>query len=89
MEEIDVKFPVGEDGERIDGDTLDKVDNKKIRFALYRAFTYQRYGFLGKGNRIQLGSCVENKIKELFPSEDNAYVGFRPSFEQQLDDDSF
>jgi hypothetical protein len=33
---------------------------------------------------------VENKIKELlFPSEDNAHVGFRPSFKQQLDDENF
>ncbi len=48
----------------------------KKRFALYRAFTYQQYRYLGKDNRIQLGSCVEYKIEELFPSEDNDYAGF-------------
>jgi hypothetical protein len=56
---------------------------------LYRAFTYQQYGYLGKGNQVQLGSCVENKIKELFPSEDNDYVGFQLSFQQQLDGDCY
>ncbi len=61
MKEVDAKFPVGEDGEWIDGDTLENVDNKKIHVVLYHAFTYQWYGYLGKGNQIQLGSCVENK----------------------------
>jgi len=66
MEEIDVKFPVGEDGERIDGDTLDKVDNKKIRFALYRAFTYQRYGFLGKAIEFSWALVWKIKSKNCF-----------------------
>jgi hypothetical protein len=69
MKEVNEKFPVGEDGVRINPDSLEAADNKKIRFALYRAFTYQCFGYLGKGNRIKLGSCVENKIKDLFPSE--------------------
>ena len=69
---------------------MEAVDNKKIRFALYRAFTYQRYGYLGRGNRIKLGSCVENKIKDLFPSELEEYVGFRPgSVFEEADNDSF
>lgn len=90
MVKIDETFPVGEDGFRIDPDTLDEADNKKIHFARFRAFTDQHYGYLGKGNRVKLGSCVENKIKKLFPSESEEYLGFRPSSAvEETDNGSF
>lgn len=44
LEETDAKVFVGEDGEQINGDTLEKATNKKIHFALYHAFTYHLCG---------------------------------------------
>jgi hypothetical protein len=45
---------------------------------------------LRKDNWIKLGSCVENKINELFPGESEKYVGFRPkSVIEETDDESF
>jgi hypothetical protein len=55
-----------------------KVRNKTIRFSLYRMFTYEKYGCLGKGNRMKIPDCVEGKVKELFPELDGNYVNFMP-----------
>jgi len=58
----------------------------KIRYALYRSFTYARYERLGKNNRIKLGRCVEDKIKELFPNPEGVeYTGFQPADEEVLE----
>ena len=70
----------------MDGSTHEIVPMKKIRYALYRSFTYARYGQLGKNNRIKLGRCVEDKIKELFPNPEGVeYTGFQPADEDVLD----
>ncbi len=44
---------------------------------MYRTFIYQRYGFLGKGYHVRLGNCVENKIRQLFLSDNGECVGFQ------------
>jgi len=39
-------------------------------------FMYEKYGCLGKGNRLKIPDYVEGKIKELFPELDGNYVNF-------------
>ncbi len=63
------------------------VSNNKIRFSMYRMFTYEKFGCLGKGNRIKIPDCVESKIKELFPELDGAYTNFEA--ENDVDDVTF
>ncbi len=77
LDHINKLFLVVQDGSRFHSKMHVAVPNKTIRFALYRTFIYQRYGFLGKGNHVRLGNCVENKIKQLFPSDNDEYVGFQ------------
>ena len=55
-----------------------KVKNKSIRFSLYRMFTYEKYGCLGKGNRMKIPDCVEGKVQELLQELDGNYVNFMP-----------
>ena len=52
------------------------VSNAKMRKALYRLFTYKKFGHLGKGNRIPIPNCVTDKIKEMYPDDDDSYMGF-------------
>jgi hypothetical protein len=40
------------------------VPNSRMRKALYRAFTYLKFGHHGKGSRILIPSCVTTKIRE-------------------------
>lgn len=42
----------------------------------YRVFTARIYGFLGRGNRVPIPSCVLTAIRETFPDECNEYTGF-------------
>jgi hypothetical protein len=63
----------------------DEVPNNKVRFMCYRYFIYEKYGHLGKGNRMKLPDCVEKKIKEEFPSLDGTYTNFRA--DRNSDDD--
>ena len=54
----------------------ENVENNKKRKAMYRLFTYIKYGHLGKGNRIPIPICVIEKIREMFPSPDGNYMGY-------------
>jgi len=56
--------------------TGEKVPNNSMRFVCYKMFIAEKYGHLGRGNRIRCKPCVEEKIKELFPDLDNNYTGF-------------
>jgi hypothetical protein len=47
-----------------------------MRKALYRAFTYLKFGHLGKGRIIPIPSCVTAKIREMYPETDGDYMGF-------------
>jgi hypothetical protein len=56
-----------------------KID-KQIRFALYRKYITETYGYLGVGNRLPPPACVEDGIKSEFPgvsNHDGSYVTFR------------
>ena len=54
----------------------DILENKKRRKAMYRLFTYLKYGHLGKGNRIPIPICVIENIRKVFPSPDVNYMGY-------------
>ena len=62
-----------------------QFQNDKIRFTCYRLFTYEKFGHLGKGNRVKLPVCVESKIKTLFPSLDGNYTTFQANPEYNSD----
>ncbi len=47
---------------------------------LYRFYIEQKYGYLGKVNRIQIPQCVLAGIRAAYPEEDGGrYMGFRES----------
>jgi hypothetical protein len=62
-----------------------QFQNNKIRFTCYRLFTYEKFGHLGKGNRVKLPVCVESKIQSLFPSLDGNYTTFKANPEYNSD----
>ena len=49
-----------------DGVTMSPSDHRK---ALYKAFTYIKYGHLGRGNRMAIPEFVKIRIKDLHPDE--------------------
>jgi hypothetical protein len=55
--------------------------NNQMRFKLYRYMTKVLFGYLGKGQRRQLPSCVIREIHDHFPksSDGKEYVGFHES----------
>ena len=55
-----VELMYDEDPNKGDG----TVQNNCIRKSAYRYFTYEKHGFLGKGNRIQISKCVLDGIRE-------------------------
>ncbi len=59
-----------------DGSTVGK---EKIRKTIYSMFIYMKHGHLGKGNRLSIPSCVLDRIRDLFTSEDGDYMGFKDS----------
>lgn len=47
------------------------------RKAAYRQYTLYSHGYLGRGNRKTVPSCVVWKVRERYPAPDNVYLGFR------------
>jgi hypothetical protein len=52
------------------------IENRCIRKS---AYIYEKHGFLGKGNQIQIPSCVLDRIREKWPESDGNYMGYRSS----------
>jgi len=52
--------------------------NKQCRFKSYQMYTRAKFGYLGKGKRVQLPSCVSNGIRNNFPDPNQCYIGFLP-----------
>ncbi len=52
--------------------------DKKCHFKSYQMYTHAKLGYLGKGNRVQLPSCVTNGIRSNFPDPNKSYIGFLP-----------
>jgi hypothetical protein len=59
--------------------TVDEPKNNLWRYLAYKQFVswINSWTAIGKGNRIVIPSCVVMKIRECFPDENGAYVGFR------------
>lgn len=56
----------------------DPLDNSTSQFrkAAYRHFILDKYGYLGRGNRRVVPSCVVWKIRTKYPSPTGVYMGF-------------
>ena len=59
----------------------DPADNstRQFRKAAYRQFILDKYGYLGRGNRKVVPSCVVWKVHSRYPSPTGVYMGFRDS----------
>lgn len=54
----------------------------EIRNNVLRKFGYQKavniiHGVLGRGNRVELPTCVVDGIRNEYPDEDNVYMGYK------------
>ena len=70
--------------ENFDKMTKEEKDEVKVSHQEYkkRCFKYYvacKYGKLGPGNRVQLGACVENAVRRMFPNHDGSIVGYHSS----------
>jgi hypothetical protein len=65
------------EGHVVEMQSGNQFQNDKNRFTCYRLFTYEKFGHLGKGNRVKLPVCVEAKIKKIVPSLDGNYTMFK------------
>jgi hypothetical protein len=54
-----------------------KLNNKQIRFQLYREATTFIHGHLGKRRRVELPCCVRGEVLDLAPDPDGLYTGFK------------
>lgn len=52
------------------------LTNKEVRFYLYRHVTNWMHGYLGKGKRIKIPTCVRGEILDIAPEPSHEYVGF-------------
>ena len=58
-------------------DNGSRIANNDMRRAMYRMFTYIKFGHLGRGVRIPIPECVLCKIRQKYPKEDGEYMGFK------------
>ena len=75
LENVNMTHPTDGDGERIDDRNV-VVDNARVRKTSYKMFIREKYGHLGKGNRIPVPNCVVIKIREAFPDPEDKHMGF-------------
>jgi len=61
--------------------------NAQARKALYRACVLAVHGPLGRGNWVQVPPCVRDLIRELFPDEDEEYMGHKDGPAGEQDDE--
>jgi len=57
------------------------INNRKLRYLAYSAFTLAKHSYLGKKKQVPLPNCVVHGIRDTFPDESNNYVGFRDAKE--------
>jgi hypothetical protein len=55
----------------------DKAERSRARKFLYRALTMHLYGPLGKGNRVQLATCILAGVRGLYPDPHEEYMGHK------------
>jgi hypothetical protein len=59
------------------------LNNKEIRFQLYRRATNWIHGYLGRQNRVELPKCVRGEIVDIAPDPNQSYVGFQAADSQE------
>ena len=59
-----------------DKDVDNPVDNQYKRKSAYRYYIYEKHGFLGKGKRVRIPPCVLDRIRAMWPDENNDYIGY-------------
>jgi hypothetical protein len=85
LDSFEEKFDIStafENGYVVDKSSGAKVPNNKIRFLFYKKFTYEKFGHLGRGNRIKIPDCIEQQVKFMFPDLDGNYTNL--SAEEQV-----
>ena len=56
--------------------------NSRLRYSAYRTSTSFIYGKLGHRKRTPLPSCLVAKIRDIYPSLDGQYTGFKDALPQ-------
>ena len=65
------------------GDSIENIDNKSYRLASCKQYIFWVYNYLGKGVRKVIPSCAVWKIRNEFKSENNLYVPFAESIDEE------
>lgn len=55
----------------------DEAVNHLRRKQAYKIYTYERYGYLGKGTRKQIPHCAMAAIRSKWPDPVGSYLGYR------------
>ncbi len=79
-EKFDVSIAL-ENGYVVDKSSGAKVPNNKIRFLFYEMFTYEKFGHIGRGNRIKKPDCIDQQVKQKFPDLDGNYTNYSAEVE--------
>ena len=51
--------------------------NNLTRKECYKCYIRMRYGYLGKGKRVEIPACVLARVREIYPDEKEDYMGFK------------
>jgi hypothetical protein len=43
----------------------------------YKCCIRMRYGYLGKGKRVEIPACVLARVRKIYPDEEEDYMGFK------------
>ena len=62
----------------IDADEYNGQPGSKFRFAAYQQIVRVLFGRLGRNARVRHPPCIVNEIRQLAPSDNGQYTGFRP-----------
>ncbi len=52
------------------------IERSTVQKAMYKLFTYLKFGHLDRGNQIPLPYCVIKEIRNRYPELDENYMGF-------------
>ena len=65
------------------GDSIKNIDNKSYHFAGYKQYIFWLCNYLGKGVWKVIPSCAVWKIRNEFKSENNLYVPFAETIDEE------